>query len=160
MFSRSPNVMELQVCPNKSLSEVEVIKTNQNSAHTTCLTLPWMLYFLFIQFHPQRFSHDNNVARCKTQYGRNLCQFEIVWYKKILMKSHFMCKVWNNVNPPKIDKNHVLMRKVALNCATSAGMHPRIKYDRTLFEIILSPLLSMSRMFKSQLLFTSLWLNT
>jgi hypothetical protein len=37
-----------------------------------------------------------------------LRKFEIVRYKKILIKSHFMRKVLNNANPKKIGKNHVL----------------------------------------------------
>lgn len=46
--------------------------------HLTCFTHPWMLYFLSIQFHPQQFSHDNNVAWCRIQCGRILHEFERV----------------------------------------------------------------------------------
>jgi hypothetical protein len=49
-------------------------------------------------------------SRKLLQYGWILCEFETVPYKKILVKSRFMSKVWNNVNPrslKKAGKNHI-----------------------------------------------------
>jgi hypothetical protein len=46
-------------------------------------------------------------------------ELEIARYKKISIKSHFMCEVWNNANPPqKSQESHMvfkIMKKLVLN---------------------------------------------
>jgi hypothetical protein len=68
------------------------------------------------------------------QCGRTLCEFEIMWYKKILIKSDFMLKVWNNANLNKFSKNHICfipVGKLVLNYVRFSRTHDRMKYDLT-----------------------------
>jgi hypothetical protein len=51
--------------------------------------------------------------------------------KNILMKSHFMHKVWNNANGKKLLYIYSYEKLVVFNYVRSSGMHPRIKCDCT-----------------------------
>jgi hypothetical protein len=64
-------------------------------------------------------------------------EFERVCYKKVLIKSHFMHKVWNNWIPKTPLTLHLILRENlswsmrVLNYVRSSWTHPRIKCDRT-----------------------------
>jgi hypothetical protein len=77
------------------------------------------------------------------QSGGIWFEIDIVWHKKILIKLHFIRKVWNNTNPPpkkKIRQESRMcfrnMRKFFLNCVRSSGTYPHIKCDLTEIQFL------------------------
>lgn len=50
----------------------------------------------------------------------------------MLIKSNFMCRLLNNMNPPKFGKNHTCDSKLILNYVRSSGTYLHIKCDRTI----------------------------